>query len=172
MDLASFVERWRKGSSGSERSNKDSFVTELCDVLGLPHPAPATGDQKRDLYVFEADVLSVHEGGTTTTLKADLYKHGCFILEAKQGSESGDPKVGSARRGTPAWHRMMQDAQGQAIGYARSMDDPPPFVVTCDIGYVLERNVAVPAPRARWRPPGRSASALLAVDERGGMLKR
>src|ERR1700679_3420530 len=125
MDLASFVDRWRKDSSGSERSNKNLFFTELCDVLDLPHPSPSTGDRARDLYVFEADVLSVHEGGTITTLKADLYKHGCFILEAKQGSEPGDPKVGGARRGTPAWNRMMQEAQGQAIGYARSMDDPP-----------------------------------------------
>jgi hypothetical protein len=138
MDLAGFVDQWRKNSSGSERSNKDHFILDLCDVLDVPRPAPATGDRARDLYVFEADVLSVHEGGTITTLKADLHKRGCFILEAKQGSEPGDPKVGGARRGTPAWNRMMQEAQGQAISYARSMDDPPPFIVTCDIGYVFE----------------------------------
>jgi hypothetical protein len=138
MDLPAFVKRWRENSSGSELANNHLFVTELCDLLDVPHPAPKTGDPAKDLYVFEADVLSVHEGGTITTLRADLIKRDCFILEAKQGSNAGDPKVGSARRGTPAWNKMMADAHGQAVGYARSINDPPPFIVTCDIGYVFE----------------------------------
>lgn len=138
MDLAVFIDTWRNNSGGEERANKDKFLIELCAVLGIPGPNVKTGDRKRDHYVFEADVLTMHEGGKTTTLKADLYKHGCFILEAKQGSEPGAPKTGGGRRGTPQWHQMMQDALGQAIGYARSMDEPPPFIITCDIGYVFE----------------------------------
>jgi len=138
MDPAAFIKRWLENSSGSERANKDPFLGQLCAVIDVPHPDPKTNDPDRDVYVFEADVLSVHEGGKTTTLKADLYKRGCFILEAKQGSKPGDAKVGSARRGTPGWNQMMQNACGQAVGYARSMDDPPPFIVTCDIGYVFE----------------------------------
>ena len=112
MDPAAFIKRWLENSSGSERANKDPFLGQLCAVIDVPHPDPKTNDPDRDVYVFEADVLSVHEGGKTTTLKADLYKRGCFILEAKQGSKPGDAKVGSARRGTPGWNQMMQNACG------------------------------------------------------------
>ncbi len=132
-----FINRWT-ASAASERANKDIFLAELCDVLDVPRPAPATGDPERDTYVFERDARLVHEGSTVSVGRIDLYKDGCFILEAKQGSEKGSRKLGTAKRGTPAWNIAMKDAFGQALGYARSFDRPPPFVVACDIGYCFD----------------------------------
>jgi hypothetical protein len=42
MNLSSFISRW-SASSGAERANKDSFLNELCDVLGVPRPDPTRG---------------------------------------------------------------------------------------------------------------------------------
>lgn len=38
-----FITRWSK-ASGSERANCQLFVTELCAMLGLPQPDPASDD--------------------------------------------------------------------------------------------------------------------------------
>lgn len=137
MDVNDFIALW--GASGaSERANKDSYLKDLCTVLGLPHPAPCTGDRARDTYVFEADAVLPHEGGTVSIGKIDLYKAGCFVLEAKQGSDAGANKLGTARRGTPGWNIAMRDAFGQALGYARTLEEAPPFLIVADIGYCFD----------------------------------
>lgn len=100
MDVAEFIPRWTE-SSASERANKDAFLLELCDVLGVPRPDPTTGDAAADRYVFERDAVLVAEGQKRSIGKIDLYKDGCFLLEAKQGSEKGSPKLGTAKRNTP-----------------------------------------------------------------------
>ncbi len=135
--LDDFIARWAE-SSGAERANKDSFLNELCDVLGVPRPNPTTGSSDKDQYCFEKDALTPHEGGKVSTGKIDLSKAGCFILEAKQGSEAGAAKLGTAKRGTAMWGVAMQAAYGQALGYAQTFDNPPPFLVVCDIGYCFE----------------------------------
>lgn len=38
-----FISRWSE-SGDAERANKDSFLTELCDALGVERPHPKTGD--------------------------------------------------------------------------------------------------------------------------------
>ncbi len=81
MDLAEFIPRWTE-SSASERANKDAFLLELCDVLGVPRPDPTTGDSAADRYVFERDAVLVAEGQKRSVGKIDLYKDGCFLLEA------------------------------------------------------------------------------------------
>ncbi|HEX7601680.1 MAG TPA: type IIL restriction-modification enzyme MmeI, partial [Polyangiaceae bacterium] len=136
-NLDAFIARWQD-SGAAERANKDTFLLELCDVLDVPRPSPTTGDSERDQYVFERDAKMPHPGGEITIGKVDLYKAGCFILEAKQGSEAGSKKLGTAKRETPAWNIAMRDAFGQALGYARSFDKPPPFLVTCDLGYCFD----------------------------------
>lgn len=112
MEISHFIEKWRQ-SSASERANKDSFLRDLCDVLGVPHPDPATADPSRDRYVFERDAVLVHGGERQTIGKIDLYKQGCFILEAKQGSEAESKKIGTARRATPAWNVRCRTRSGR-----------------------------------------------------------
>ncbi len=157
--VQAFVDKW-VGSGGAERANKDAFLIELCDALEVPRPAPSTGDNARDLYVFEKDAVMPHSGGAVTLGKMDLFKAGCFVLEAKQGSEPGAKKVGSAKRKTAAWDVAMKNAYGQALGYARTLDKSVPFVIACDIGYCFDLYAAFdgsrdyrpfPDPRSRLR---------------------
>jgi hypothetical protein len=131
MPFVSFKDRWSK-SGDAERANKDSFLNELCDVLGVERPHPKTGIPEQDLYVFEKDVARAKAGGTSIG-RIDLYKHGSFLLEAKQGASTG-PK----RRDSPTWNQMMSAAHGQALGYAAHLDEPPPFLLVCDIGYCFD----------------------------------
>ncbi len=137
MSVQDFIATWQ-ASGGSERANKDSFLLGLASLLGVEPPRPRTGDRDRDRYCFEADAVVPHEGGTISIGKMDLYKAGCFVLEAKQGSHAPGTSVGTARRGTPAWNIAMRDAFGQALGYARTLAEPPPFLVVCDLGHCLD----------------------------------
>ncbi len=137
QNLEVFAAKWA-ASGAAEHANKDSFLNELCDVLGVARPNPTTNDLERDCYVFERKVPLVHEDSDVTLGRIDLYKHDCFILEAKQASGEGASKLGKAKRGTPAWNILMKDAYGQALGYARSFDRPPPFIIVCDIGHCFD----------------------------------
>jgi hypothetical protein len=147
--VAAFVRKWA-GSQAAERANKDSFLIDLCDVLGVPRPDPKVSDPRRDRFVFERDVPVAHEDGGETKGFIDLYKDGCFVLEAKQGAN--DPGHGGhGRRETPGWHAQMQKAHGQALGYARMLDEPPPFLVVCDVGYCFDLYAQFDD-SGQWRP--------------------
>ena len=135
MDIAAFHARWL-GNEGGERANKDPFLNDLCDLLGVPRPDPATGDAERDLYVYEKPAVLLHAAGKPTIGKIDLYRHGRFLLEAKQGSNV--TRTGRTRRGTNAWHGMMSDALGQAKRYVETLDAPPPFLLVVDIGHCVD----------------------------------
>jgi len=137
MNVEEFIARWRH-SEAAERANKDSFLKELCRVLGVPEPNVVTGNPETDDYVFEADAYLRDEEGRPSVGKMDLYRRGCFIFEAKQGSTAKGKKTGTARRDTPGWYAAMADARGQAVKYAGTLDAPPPFLVTCDIGYCFD----------------------------------
>ncbi len=126
--VAAYIERWRHAGA-AERANKDSFLSELCRALDLEQPQPKTNDAERDRYVFDKKVRRAREGGSSLG-KIDLYRAGCFVLEAKQ--------IKPEKRETPAWNQAMNDAHGQALGYAKSLPEPPPFVVVCDLGYCFD----------------------------------
>ncbi len=136
-DAATFIGRW-EGSSASEQQTKDQFLLELCELLGVPRPDPASGDPAKDRYVFEYPVRETDAQGQVHTKRVDLYKEGHFLLEAKQGADKGAKKAGTAKRGTNAWHIAMNDAYGQALGYARTLGKPVPILVVCDIGYCFD----------------------------------
>lgn len=136
LEVEQFIATWQ-GTSGSERANKDSFIRDLCSVLGVPPPRGRTGDPEKDTYVFEADAIIQDEDGHKFG-KMDLYKQGYLILEAKQGSAKGSKKKGSAVRDTPGWSIAMNDAAGQAFGYSKGVAEPPPFVIVTDIGYCFD----------------------------------
>lgn len=136
MNLHEFIKRW-KASAASERANKDSFLNDLCEVLGVSKPDPKTGDLDKDRYVFEREVILLRPDKQTIGF-IDLYKYGHFILEAKQGSEADSKKIGTAKRGTPAWHVAMEEAFGKAVQYSSTIQNPPPFIIIADIGYCFD----------------------------------
>jgi len=153
--VTKFIARWSKAEA-AERANYGLFLTELCDLLGVTRPDPATADTETNAYVFERAVTFHHRGSTkTSTGRIDLYKRDCFVLEAKQyaaakKSEPAElsfdltddaPKSQKIARGSAAWDRAMLEALSQADRYARSLpngENPPPFLIVVDVGHVIE----------------------------------
>lgn len=142
----SFIARW-DGTAMAERANAQLFLAELCDALGVPRPDPAMGGGGD--YRFEAPVTHHEADGTTSTRRIDLYRRGRFVCEAKQGGSPyrqaglfGGASETDRRahvRNTPAWARHMQQAKGQAEGYARDLPGEwPPFIVVCDVGFCID----------------------------------
>lgn len=110
MDLPTFIAKW-KASGASERANKDSFLRDLCDVLGVPHPDAKTGDPERDRYVFEREAVLVHGGERDSIGFIDLYKHGRFRPRSP-GRPRHPPRL-RHRRGQTLARRLMVECELQ-----------------------------------------------------------
>ncbi|MCX6950611.1 MAG: class I SAM-dependent DNA methyltransferase, partial [Verrucomicrobia bacterium] len=149
--IAAFIARWAAAQS-AERANYALFLTELCDILGVPRPDPASDDTEHNAYVFERAVPLHQRDGKSTVGRIDLYRRGCFVLEAKQYAEqagppdlpaldSAPPRKFKIARGSEAWDDAMLKARGQADRYARSLpagEPTPPFLLVVDVGHVFE----------------------------------
>ncbi|RUQ31302.1 MAG: class I SAM-dependent DNA methyltransferase [Candidatus Competibacteraceae bacterium] len=130
-DLATFLADWRK-ADGSERANYQLFLTQLCTLLDLPLPEPATGQPEQDGYVFERRVHFRHGDGSESVGFIDLYRRAAFVLEAKK------LKPGLA---TPGFDAALLRARTQGEGYARALpvsEGRPPFVIVVEVGRVIE----------------------------------
>ncbi len=156
-DVDAFVAYWSQ-TSGAERANYQLFLEDFCRVLALPLPAGQMGVASKDNYVFERSVEKSFDDGTRTTKFIDLYRKGCFVLEAKQSSKrrpkpadadqldllGGEPektKAGTAKQGTAGWDTSMLAALNQAREYAQLLPSDhgwPPFLVIVDVGHVIE----------------------------------
>jgi hypothetical protein len=150
-----FVARWQQREGGQERANYALFLTELCDLIGVPHPDPAGADHERNDYAFERLVTRRKDDGDTLG-RIDLYKRHSFVLEAKQSRWRGqknaipgqDDLAGESesasrgRRGADrAWDVLMLNAKRQAEDYARALPTDhgwPPFILVCDVGHCIE----------------------------------
>jgi hypothetical protein len=64
-----FIERWR-GITASELSTSQSFVIELCELLGVARPH-ATAEQD---YMFERPVTFQHGDGSSSAGRIDCYR--------------------------------------------------------------------------------------------------
>lgn len=159
MDIKQFIQRWRNNEGGAERANFPLFLTELAQVLDLPQPDPAGATHHHNDYVFERAVTFRDAEGKTGHGRIDLYKRGCFVLEAKQSRERGGGKEvalpatqqalpgmeASDARGRRSAHRgwdvLMRNAREQAEQYARALPPDhiwPPFILVCDVGHAIE----------------------------------
>ncbi|MBF8963783.1 class I SAM-dependent DNA methyltransferase [Pontibacter sp. FD36] len=151
--ITDFITRW-KASGASERANYQLFLTELCELLGVEKPRPASDKVHEATYTFERPVVFDDGEGKTSTNFIDLYKKDCFVLEAKQGSDKAGiteveqlggerikTKTGTATRDTRTWEREMKKAKEQALRYARSLPTTegwPPFLAVVDVGYCID----------------------------------
>ncbi len=70
--IEDFIARWQGRHGGQERANYALFLTELCDVLGLPHPDPASAAHDENDYVFERVVHEPGRDGSGTHRRIDL----------------------------------------------------------------------------------------------------
>lgn len=126
-DPEHFIRHWRD-SVGSELATAQTFVIELCELLGVERPR-ATADQD---YMFERPLKEGHHDGSASDRRVDCYKRGCFILEAKK------IKLGSHTQG---YANTLLGAHAQAQNYARSLpaaEGRPPFILVVDVGLVIE----------------------------------
>lgn len=126
-----FIDRWQ-GKDGTERANYQIFLTELCELLGLAKPDPASSDTEQNTYVFERRVDIKRPDGSESRGYIDLYKRGCFVLEAKQTSQD----ITSER-----WDKSMLRAQAQGDTYIRALpseEGRPPFLIVTDVGRSIE----------------------------------
>ncbi|OHZ29583.1 class I SAM-dependent DNA methyltransferase [Agrobacterium vitis] len=153
--VEAFIQRWQGQDGGQERANYALFLTELCDLLGLPHADPASAAHENNDYVFERAVKEVARDGSSSQKRIDLYKRNCFVLEAKQSRFSGEKKLenapalpgleaaprGKRASANRAWDVLMLNARTQAENYVRLLPtshEPPPFVLVCDVGHCIE----------------------------------
>ncbi|HEY8229776.1 MAG TPA: type IIL restriction-modification enzyme MmeI, partial [Rhodanobacteraceae bacterium] len=128
--IEAFIARWQH-ADGRERANYQLFLTELAALLDLPRPEPAGADDRDNAYVFERRVDFRHGDGSESYGYIDLYRRGCFVLEAKDVRESSDRRYDDS----------MLRARSQAENYARALpasEGRPPFVVVVDVGRTIE----------------------------------
>jgi len=86
MELTAFIHKWLGVKGGAERANYQLFLTEFAQALDLPTASP--GEQgKLGHYQFDGPIPGGAVSGGTGF--ADLYKRGCFILDAKQSRIGG-----------------------------------------------------------------------------------
>ncbi|MCB5945838.1 DNA methyltransferase, partial [Acidocella sp. KAb 2-4] len=149
-----FIHRWEGQEGGAERANYALFLSELCDIIGAPRPDPAQATTAENDYVFERAVKLIGQDDTASNGRIDLYKRGCFVLEAKQSRLkgaakalqgdlfSGDtPSRRSKKQEDNASNVMMMNARNQAEAYARALPVEhgwPSFILVCDVGRVIE----------------------------------
>lgn len=118
-----FISKWQ-GVAASELSTSQSFLIDLCALLGVdaPHPTP-----EQD-YMFERPITFHHGDGSTSAGRIDLYRRGAFVLESKK------IRLGADTRG-------FDEALLRALSYARALpaaEGRPPFVVVVDVGQRIE----------------------------------
>ncbi|MDP3295241.1 MAG: hypothetical protein Q8M37_10985 [Nevskia sp.] len=131
MSPTTFITRW-KNAGGTELANAQLFVVELCELLGLPRPEPASDDLRDNAYVFERRIRERLGDGSEAERRVDCYRRAAFVLEAKK------LHAGTATRG---FDEALMKARAQAEGYARALpasEGRPPFLVVVDVGRVIE----------------------------------
>jgi hypothetical protein len=135
-----FIERWHSVASAeraSELATAQSFVIELCALLGV---APPTHEPH---YQFERPITFQHGDGSTSPGRVDCYKRGHFVWESKKLKPSAQARhSGSAPPATTkAFDDALLKARTQAENYARALpaaEGRPLFLVVMDVGHVIE----------------------------------
>jgi hypothetical protein len=154
--IDAFMARWQGQEGGQERANYALFPTELCDVLGLPHPDVAKATHAHNDYVFERAVQR-HLADGDSAGRIDLYKRNSFVLEAKQSRWKGGkkeiagrtiyfpPKAKQRTVAAPAHVEPGTSSCSTPNGRPRNTRGPcrlrtagPRFILVCDVGHCIE----------------------------------
>ena len=154
MDASVFIAKW-KDVRASELSTSQSFLIDLCALLGVetPHPTPAMD------YMFERPVTFMYGDGSSSAGRIDLYRRGHFVLESKK------IKAGSHTKG---FDEAMLRARSQAEGYARALpasEGRPPFLVVVDVGQRIELYAEFSCSGGTYTPFPDPRSHRIALDD-------
>jgi len=95
--VEAFIVRWQS-AGGSERANYQLFITELCELLGLPKPEPAKAEAEDNAYVFERRVTFRHGDGSSSNGYIDCYRR---ATSSSKPSRPGSPKIRARSSTTP-----------------------------------------------------------------------
>lgn len=128
--LDAFIARW-KSAGGTEIANYNLFLTELCALLELPQPDPASDDTRDNAYVFQRRVTFHHGDGTESSGFIDLYRRASFVLEAKKLKQAPGKGFDDA----------LLRARSQGEQYCRALpatEGRPPFLLVVDVGNIIE----------------------------------
>lgn len=151
-----FIAKWQ-GVTASELSTSQSFLSDLCRMLGVdtPHPTP-----EQD-YMFERPITFRHGDGSTSAGRIDLYRRGAFVLESK--------KLKAATH-TKGFDDALLRARSQAEAYSRALpasEGRPPFVVVVDVGNRIELYAEFSRSGATYTPfPDPSSHRIALADLR------
>ena len=124
---AAFIQRWQ-GVTASELSTSQSFIIQLCALLGVDAPHP-TLDKS---YMFERPLKEHLGDGSQADRRVDCYRRGHFVLESKK------LKTGQHTQG---FDDALLRARAQAEAYARAVpaaEGRPTVVLVVDVGNVIE----------------------------------
>lgn len=102
-----FIQRWQHNTA-SELATAQSFVMDLCELLGVAKPHPTPGQD----YMFERPVTFAHGDGSTSSGRIDCYRRGHFVLEAKKLKAAGHTK---------GFDDGLLRARSQGEAYARAL---------------------------------------------------
>ncbi len=149
MDVEEFITRW-SGATLTERSNYQTFIIQLCAVLGVAAPdQKSAGD--RD-YCFERAVKFPFREGKGCSGSIDCFKRASFVMEVKQSKKRAPGgeydlrqlmafldrrKRRRSAREEEAIKRLMVGARQQAENYAQALPERPPFLVLVDVGEAI-----------------------------------
>jgi hypothetical protein len=128
-----FITKW-SANTASELATAQSFVIELCALLGVAPPA------HEPHYQFERPITFRHGDGSSSAGRVDCYKRGHFVWESKK-LKAGITAQVSGSAPTKAFDDALLKARQQAEDYARALpaaEGRPPFVVVVDVGHVIE----------------------------------
>ena len=105
--VEAFIAKW-KGVTASELATSQSFLIDLCNLLGVDTPH-ATAEQD---YMFERPITFAHGDGSSSAGRIDLYRRGAFMLESKKVKLAGHTK---------GFDDALLRARSQAEAYARAL---------------------------------------------------
>lgn len=149
-----FIQKW-SGVAASELSTSQTFLLDLCGLLGVETPHP-TAEQH---YMFERPITFVHGDGSTSAGRIDLYRRGAFILESKKLK---------APSHTKGFDDALLRARSQAEAYARALpseEGRPPFVVVVDVGHRIELYAEFSRSGATYTPYPDPSSHRITLDD-------
>jgi hypothetical protein len=119
-----FIAKW-SGITASELATAQSFVIELCALLGVAPPS------HEPHYQFERPITFRHGGGSSSAGRVDCYKRGHFVWESKK-LKAGMAAQASGGAPTKAFDDALLKARQQAEDCARALpaaEGCPPFCV-------------------------------------------